>query len=154
MLNPPPRSPNLCMEIVVDCVCEPRIFHVWLPLRVAMSKHCEEPGCSFQMLGGGSLIDYNVVSFNVLFFSHQASLTRQAFLITPLHGARYKMEKTLTPKSSAMKSYVKLMRHPQHWYFPRFRCDMRKISVKRYQRAKLQCANTGYHGTINHGLRA
>ena len=43
-------------------------------------------------------------------FSRQASLTRQAFLLTP--GIR--REKTLTPKSSAMKSYVKLMRHPQH----------------------------------------
>ena len=46
-------------------------------------------------------------------------------------------EKTLTPKSSALKSYVKLMRHPQHWYFPQFRCNMRKISAKRYRRAKL-----------------
>ena len=46
-------------------------------------------------------------------------------------------EKTLTPKSSAMKSYVKLMRHPQHWYFPQFRCNMPKISAKRYRRAKL-----------------
>ena len=35
-------------------------------------------------------------------FSRQASLTRQAFLITALHGARYKTGKTLTPKSSAM----------------------------------------------------
>ena len=35
-------------------------------------------------------------------FSRQASLARQAFLITPLHGARYKTGKTLTPKSSAM----------------------------------------------------
>ena len=40
--------------------------YAWLPLRVAMSKDCEEPGCSFQMLEGGSLIGYNVVSFNVL----------------------------------------------------------------------------------------
>ena len=46
-------------------------------------------------------------------------------------------EKTLTPKRSAMYSYVKLMRHPQHWYFPQFRCNMRKISAKRYRRAKL-----------------
>ena len=51
-----------------------------------------------------------------IIFSRQASLARQVFLITPLHGARYKTGKT--PKSSAMKSYVKLMRHPQHWYFP------------------------------------
>ena len=29
------------------------------------------------------------------------------------------------------------MRHPQHWYFPQFRCNMRKISAKRYRRAKL-----------------
>ena len=29
------------------------------------------------------------------------------------------------------------MRHPQHWYFPQFRYNMRKISAKRYQRAKL-----------------
>ena len=57
-------------------------------------------------------------------FSRQASLARQAFLITPLHGARLKTGKTLTPKSSAMKSYVKLMRHPQHWHFPQFRCNM------------------------------
>ena len=71
-------------------------------------------------------------------FSRQASLARQAFLITPLHGARYKTgKKTLTPKSSAMLSYVKLMRHPQHWYFPQFRCNMRKISAKRYRRANL-----------------
>ena len=58
-------------------------------------------------------------------FSRQASITRQTFLITALHGARYRTGKTLTPKSSAMKSYVKLMRHPQHWYFPQFRCNMR-----------------------------
>ena len=45
----------------------------------------------------------------------QVSLTRQVFLITPSRDARYKTGKTLTPKSSAMKSYVKLMRHPQHW---------------------------------------
>ena len=30
------------------------------------------------------------------------------------------------------------MRHLQHWYFPQFRCHMRKISVKRYRRAKLE----------------
>ena len=30
------------------------------------------------------------------------------------------------------------MRHPQHWYFPQFRCNMRKISAKRYRRAKLE----------------
>ena len=29
------------------------------------------------------------------------------------------------------------MRHPQDWYFPQFRCNTRKISAKRYQRAKL-----------------
>ena len=29
------------------------------------------------------------------------------------------------------------MRHPQHWYFPQFRCNMRKISAKRYRRPKL-----------------
>ena len=29
------------------------------------------------------------------------------------------------------------MRHPQHWYFPQFRCNMQKISAKRYRRAKL-----------------
>ena len=29
------------------------------------------------------------------------------------------------------------MRHPQHRYFPQFRCNMRKISAKRYRRAKL-----------------
>ena len=29
------------------------------------------------------------------------------------------------------------MRHPQHWYFSQFRCHMRKISAKRYRRAKL-----------------
>ena len=29
------------------------------------------------------------------------------------------------------------MRHPQHWYFPQFRYNMRKISAKRYRRAKL-----------------
>ena len=46
-------------------------------------------------------------------------------------------EKTLTPKSSALYSYVKLMRHPQHWYFTLFRCNMQKISAKRYRRAKL-----------------
>ena len=40
--------------------------HAWLPLRVAMSKHCEEPGLSFQMLEGGSPIGHNVVSCNVL----------------------------------------------------------------------------------------
>ena len=30
------------------------------------------------------------------------------------------------------------MRHPQHWYFPQFRCNMRKINAKRYRRAKLR----------------
>ena len=54
------------------------------------------------------------------------------------HNTLKRREKTLTPKSSAMKSYVKLMRHPQHWYFPQFRCNMRKISAKRYRRAKLE----------------
>ena len=29
------------------------------------------------------------------------------------------------------------MRHSQHWYFPQFRCNMRKISAKHYRRAKL-----------------
>ena len=29
------------------------------------------------------------------------------------------------------------MRHLQHWYFPQFRCNMRKISAKRHRRAKL-----------------
>ena len=31
-------------------------------------------------------------------FSHQVSLTRQAFLITPLHGSRSKTGKNITPK--------------------------------------------------------
>ena len=31
-------------------------------------------------------------------FSHQASLARQAFLITPLHGARYKTGKNAYAK--------------------------------------------------------
>ena len=45
----------------------------------------------------------NRVGFSVdSIFSRLASLARQAFLITPLHGARYKTGKTLTPKSSAM----------------------------------------------------
>ena len=35
-------------------------------------------------------------------FSRQTSLARQAFLLIPLHGARYKTGKTLTAKSSAM----------------------------------------------------
>ena len=35
-------------------------------------------------------------------FSRQASLARQAFLITPLHGARYKTGKNAYAKSSAM----------------------------------------------------
>ena len=30
------------------------------------------------------------------------------------------------------------MRHPQNWYFPQFPCNMRKISAKRYRRAKLR----------------
>ena len=30
------------------------------------------------------------------------------------------------------------MRHPQLWYFPQFCFNMRKISAKRYRRAKLQ----------------
>ena len=47
-------------------------------------------------------------------------------------------EKTLTSKSSAMLSYVKLMHHSQHWYFPQFRCNLRKISAKRYRRTKLE----------------
>ena len=38
----------------------------------------------------------------LLIFSRQASLARQAFLITPLHGARYKTEKNANAKSSAM----------------------------------------------------
>ena len=46
-------------------------------------------------------------------FSRHASLTRQAFLITPLLGA-IRRGRTLTPKSSTMQSYVKLMRRPQH----------------------------------------
>ena len=44
---------------------------------------------------------YNGSWFEII-FSRQASLARQTFLITPLHGARYKTVKTLTPKSSAM----------------------------------------------------
>ena len=43
--------------------------------------------------------------------SRQASLTRQAVLITSLHGSHSKTGKRLLQKSSAMKSYVKLMRH-------------------------------------------
>ena len=38
----------------------------------------------------------------VSIFSRQASLTRQAFLITALHGARSKMGKNAYTKSSAM----------------------------------------------------
>ena len=38
------------------------------------------------------------------------------------------------------------MRHPQQWYFPQFRCNMRKISAKRYRWAKL-CYR--YKTTIN-----
>ena len=34
----------------------------------------------------------------VIIFSRQASLTRQAFLITPLHGARYKTGKNAYAK--------------------------------------------------------
>ena len=34
----------------------------------------------------------------VIIFSRQASLARQAFLITPLHGARYKTEKNAYAK--------------------------------------------------------
>ena len=30
------------------------------------------------------------------------------------------------------------MRHPQHWYFSQYRCNIRKISAKRYRRAKLR----------------
>ena len=47
----------------------------------------------------------------VFIFSRQASFTRQAFLTTSLHGSRSKTGKRLR-KSSAMLSYVKLMRHP------------------------------------------
>ena len=36
------------------------------------------------------------------------------------------------------------MRHPQHWYFPQFRCNMRKISAKRYRRAKLVVSRRFY----------
>ena len=44
-----------------------------------------------------------ILSFEVpAMLSRQASLARQAFLVTPLHGARCKTGKTLTPKSSAM----------------------------------------------------
>ena len=35
-------------------------------------------------------------NFNILY--HQASLARQAFLITPLHGARYKTGKNAYAK--------------------------------------------------------
>ena len=41
-------------------------FHASLPLRVAMSQHCEEPGCPSQTLEGRSLIGYYVALFNVL----------------------------------------------------------------------------------------
>ena len=43
-----------------------------------------------------------VFPYYVLIFCRQASLTRQAFLLTALHGARSKTGKTLTQKSSAM----------------------------------------------------
>ena len=65
--------------------------------------------------------------------AHTTGLSNNPFTRRPLQDG----EKTLMPKSSAMKSYVKLMRHPQHWYFPQFRSNMRKISAKRYRRAKL-----------------
>ena len=40
--------------------------HARLPLRVAMSQHCEEPRCSFHTLEGRSLIGHCVALFNVL----------------------------------------------------------------------------------------
>ena len=40
--------------------------HASLPLCVAISQHCEEPGCSFQTLEGRSLIGYYMTLFNVL----------------------------------------------------------------------------------------
>ena len=40
--------------------------HAWLPPCVAMSRHCEEPGCSFQTLERRSLIGYYMALFNAL----------------------------------------------------------------------------------------
>ena len=40
--------------------------HAGLPLCVAMSQHCEEPGCSFQTMEGRSLIGYYAALFNAL----------------------------------------------------------------------------------------
>ena len=78
--------------------------------------------------------------------AHTTGLSHNPFTWRPLQDG-----KTLTPKSSAMKSYVKLMRHPQHWYFPQFLCNMRKISAKRYRRAKLHlypCYNSVIHASL------
>ena len=60
-----PPSPNFCPEAVVDCVGKPWIS-TQLPIHVAISQHCEEPGCSFQKLAGRSLIGYQVALLNVL----------------------------------------------------------------------------------------
>ena len=47
-------------------------------------------------------IVFHNLQVSTCIFSRQASLARQAFLITPLHGARYKTGKKLKPKSSAV----------------------------------------------------
>ena len=116
---------------------------LWYSIKVCFERGgfllCSDP--YFDGLLSELNTPHNLLLFFCI-FSRQTSLARQDFLITPLHGARYKTGKTLTPKSSAMKSYLKSMRHPQHWYFPQFRCNMRKISAKRYRRAKLVLLST------------
>ena len=64
------------------------------------------------------------------------SLTRQAFHFLP-PGIACTTGLSHNPFTWC-PLYVKLMRHPQHWYIPQFRCNTRKISGKRYRRAKLQ----------------
>ena len=122
----------------------PYFFSLWLFILVYKSHTTQDflsPGVAgSRSKTGGKWLHQNssaILSYvNLLairsFFSRQASLARQGFLITALHGTRSKTGKTLSQKSSAMYSYVKLMRQSQHWYFPQFRCNMWKISAKRY----------------------
>ena len=73
---------RLLAEQIVYWICMPHVLrpwlivlvnlgysfnvHAWLPLRVAMSQHCEEPWCSFQTLEGRLLIGYYMTLFDVL----------------------------------------------------------------------------------------
>ena len=44
------------------------------------------------------------------------------------------------------------MRHPQHCFFPQFRCNMRKISAKRNRRAKLRSLKSSHKEALKKPL--